>query len=62
MTISPCKDCPDRNSICHTVCERYKEWQGQIKEGYKQKCQSCEVEAYEIRRSRRLNNWKRSKK
>ena len=26
--LPPCKrDCPDRSSTCHTVCEKYKEYQ-----------------------------------
>ena len=62
MTISPCKNCPDRTATCHTVCDKYKEFKKQTHEEFVQKCQSCEVDAYEIRRSRRLSNWKRSKR
>lgn len=27
MIIPPCKDCPDRKVGCHSVCEKYIEWQ-----------------------------------
>ena len=23
MITPPCKNCPDRNALCHTICERY---------------------------------------
>ena len=26
MKSSPCKDCPDRNIGCHSVCEKYLSW------------------------------------
>jgi hypothetical protein len=62
MTDSPCKDCPDRKSGCHTVCERYKEFKEQTHEEYVQRFRENEIESYEIRRGRRLFNGKRSKK
>lgn len=62
MTDSPCKDCPDRKSGCHTVCERYKLFKEQTHEEYVQRFRENEIESYEIRRGRRLFNGKRSKK
>lgn len=26
MSASPCMNCPDRNEVCHSTCERYKEY------------------------------------
>ena len=26
MMLSPCKDCPERHSHCHSSCERYLSW------------------------------------
>lgn len=23
---APCKDCPDRRELCHSLCEKYKEF------------------------------------
>lgn len=31
MEKSPCKDCNDRNSTCHSNCEKYIEWDKQHK-------------------------------
>lgn len=62
MTDSPCKDCPDRKPVCHTVCERYKEFKEQMYKEYVQRFRENEIESYEIRRGRRLFNGKRSKK
>lgn len=62
MVDSPCKDCPDRKSGCHTVCERYKLFKEQTHEEYVQRFRENEIESYEIRRGRRLFNGKRSKK
>lgn len=62
MIDSPCKDCPDRKSGCHTVCERYKLFKEQTHEEYVQRFRENEIESYEIRRGRRLFNGKRSKK
>lgn len=62
MVNSPCKDCPDRKSGCHTVCERYKLFKEQTHEEYVQRFRENEIESYEIRRGRRLFNGKRSKK
>jgi hypothetical protein len=62
MIDSPCKDCPDRKSGCHTVCERYKEFKEQTYKEYVQRFRENEIESYEIRRGRRLFNGKRSKK
>ena len=62
MVNSPCKDCHDRKSGCHTVCERYKEFKEQTHEEYVQRFRENEIELYEIRRGRRLFNGKRSKK
>lgn len=62
MTRSPCKNCPDRTTICHTVCDKYKEFKKQTHKEYKQKCQNNEVDAYEIRRRVRFGNWRWSKR
>lgn len=62
MIDSPCKDCPDRKSGCHTVCEKYKEFKEQTHEEYVQRFRENEIESYEIRRGRRLFIGKRSKK
>ena len=62
MTISPCKNCPDRTATCHTVCDKYKEFKKQTHEEYVQRFRENEIESYEIRRGRRLFNGKRSKK
>ena len=62
MVNSPCKDCPDRKSGCHTVCEMYKEFKAQTHKEYVQRFRENEIESYEIRRGRRLFNGKRSKK
>ena len=62
MNKSPCKNCPDRNARCHTVCEKYMAFKEQTKEEYKLKHDMTEVDSYETRRSKRLFNGKRSKK
>lgn len=25
--VPPCVDCSDRNAICHSICEKYADWQ-----------------------------------
>ena len=32
MIITPCKDCPDRYSGCHSKCERYIGWRKEFDE------------------------------
>lgn len=27
---SPCKDCPDRHAHCHSACNRYGEYAGNV--------------------------------
>lgn len=29
MTITPCKDCPDRHPVCHDTCPKYAEFKRQ---------------------------------
>lgn len=29
---NPCYKCPDRSAICHSVCERYREWSTKVAE------------------------------
>ena len=28
-SVSPCKDCVDRTTVCHDSCKKYKEWSGE---------------------------------
>ena len=34
---APCKDCPDRNYMCHSTCEKYIEYQKHREEVRKKK-------------------------
>ena len=29
MTITPCKDCPERHPVCHDTCHKYAEYKRQ---------------------------------
>ena len=30
MIVAPCKDCTDRYLMCHSSCERYKNWKDEV--------------------------------
>ena len=30
--IAPCKDCPNRSAICHTICKEYIEYRAKMDE------------------------------
>lgn len=62
MSTAPCKNCPDRNARCHTVCEKYIAFKEQTKAECKVKHNISEIDSYEVKRSKRLFDRKRSMK
>lgn len=67
MTQSPCKDCPDRQLGCHSVCKRYDAYKAQKAKEAKLHLESSELAAYEVDRQNRIRrdhgwNMKRDKK
>ena len=50
--MAPCKDCPDRATLCHSTCERYLAFKKTINE-LREKEQRYRNENIIIRRGRR---------
>lgn len=62
MKKTPCIDCKDRSSICHGICEKYKEWKAEhereTEEQRKMKKQRCDEVEYRKERYKRLTGRK----
>lgn len=61
-----CRGCEDRTSTCHATCERYKEECAELatqKEAiHREKAKETMLNEYEIKRCKRLKDWRRDDK
>lgn len=42
----PCKDCKDRETGCHIVCERYRAFREEREAAYKRNAQQAEITGF----------------
>jgi hypothetical protein len=63
---SPCYQCAERHELCHSDCERYKEYQILLKEQNEQSRQYIELDSYVVasirKRAQKKNERKHSEK
>lgn len=53
MSSAPCKNCGDRHLGCHSTCENYISWKGQIDEANKAR----RKEMYSVYPELYMGNW-----
>lgn len=61
MTSAPCKDCKDRCTYCHAVCDRYLDWRRERDAAIARTRRENEVEQVQINNTLRVIRMKRRK-
>lgn len=50
---APCKDCPDRKSGCHSVCEKYITYRVELEKYNKMRDEKMKIASYAIQDNKR---------